>query len=168
MAPKKIHLSAAERFDAKPDSDAHCSLRDSAWMGGPIAEGCYLLGRLTETNLFRLNADEYLAAVRAYMTDTVSSQAADVLCEYDGGDVLIHFLRRRYVSETDDPPFAPASEHGPPRNERVERGIEFLLYNMDATASDLATFLQTTEKQVRRLTALRDALAIIDSYKQQR
>jgi hypothetical protein len=71
---------AAERFDAAPDSVEHSVLRDTAWMGGAYIEGRYLLGMLTQSNLFRVSHEEFMASLSIYIADKVSTRAAEIFC----------------------------------------------------------------------------------------
>ena len=153
--------NCAERFDAPPSSEFHAELRNTAWMGGNLVEGPYLLGMMLGTNLFRLDTDEYLRKLKEYVSTTISGQAAAVFCDVYGSDVLMPYLRMKYERETDFPRFAPPENYGPPRNERLERGTEYLLHNLHASFQELANHLGTTEKQVMRLTDLKWAREIV-------
>ncbi len=75
MSDSTAMQGAAERFDAAPNSDTHSDLRNTAWMGGPYVEGRYLLGMLTNTNLFRVSYGEYFASLRDFIADRVSTRA---------------------------------------------------------------------------------------------
>ena len=137
--------TTADSFDAPADSDEHAGLRNTAWMAGHLVEGRYLLGMLIGKNLFRVTNDCYLDELHRFIADRVSASAATIFCTPTNTQLLMPFLRRLYDCETDYPPVKVT------RNDRVERGIEFLLKNLNATIEDVAAFLETTEKQVMRL-----------------
>jgi hypothetical protein len=155
----------AEAFEAPIDSQEHTLLRDTAWNGGPLVEGRYLLGMLTGTNLFRVSDDEYARTLYEFISHRVSPRAAAIFCPtYDLQ--LMPYLRLVYHRETDFPainmgvPSVPSSR----RNERVERGIEYLLHNLDASIEDIAKVLATTQKQVLRMSDVTYAHRMIQRY----
>lgn len=63
----------AECFDAPPDSEKHVAPRDSAWMGGDLVEGRYLLGMLIGENLFKVADEEYVRKLRDFISRNVSA-----------------------------------------------------------------------------------------------
>ena len=149
--------TTAEFFDAPVDSERHAGLRDTAWMAGHYVEGRYLLGMLIGRNLFRVSHDTYIDELHRFISDRISARAATVFCTLTDAEHLMPFLRQLYDRETDYPPIKMT------RNDRVERGIEFLLHKLDASIEDVAAFLETTEKQVLRLsdiTAARKAIRL--------
>ncbi|MBL8869225.1 MAG: hypothetical protein JNK90_05495 [Planctomycetaceae bacterium] len=153
--------NCATRFDAPASSDFHAELRSTAWMGGSLVEGRYLLGMLLGTNLFRFDTEGYLRELNMYISTTISDQAAAVFCNISALDALIPYLRMKYELETDLPRLASPEELGPPRNERLERAIEYLLNNLHASLQEIANHLGTTEKQVVRLTDLKWARELV-------
>lgn len=148
----------AQLFDAPIDSEEHAQLRDTAWMGGDLTEGRYLLGMLIEENLFLLPDDLYIQKLHDFIAPRFSSKAANIFCTFSASQRLIPYLRKAYEIETDYP-----SIDGP-RNNRVENAIEFLLDNLDATDSEIAMFLKTTEKQVRRISDITAAKKDVRVY----
>ncbi|PHS03084.1 MAG: hypothetical protein COA78_19350 [Blastopirellula sp.] len=136
----------ARLFDMPIDSEEHAGLRDDAWIGGDGIEGPYLLGMLIGENLFLLPNDIYIQRLHDFITPRFSSRAAIIFCTFSESSLLIPYLRKTYELETDYP-----SIDGP-RNNRIENAIEFLLGNLDATDSEIAIFLETTEKQVLRIS----------------
>ncbi|MBN8599785.1 MAG: hypothetical protein J0M26_01950 [Planctomycetes bacterium] len=153
--------NCAIRFDAPASSDFHAELRSTAWMGGGLVEGRYLLGMLLGTNLFRFDTEGYLRELHMYISRTISEQAAAVFCDLSALDALMPYLRMKYELETDLPRLASREEHGPPRNDRLERAIDYLLHNLHASLQEIANHLGTTEQQVVRLTEIKWAREIV-------
>ena len=152
--------NAAKYFDAPRDSDEHAGLRDTAWMGGHYVEGRYLLGMLISQNLFRVSNNTYIDELHRFISDRASTRAAAIFCTLTDAVWLMPFLRKLYDHETDYQPIKMT------RNDRVERGIEFLLYHLDASTEDIATFLKTTEKQVLRLGDITAARKTIQLHRE--
>jgi hypothetical protein len=123
-------------------------------MGGDLVEGRYLLGMLLGTNLFRLDSEGYIRELHQYISTTISQRAAAIFCDISASVVLMPYLRMLYERESVLPRFASPQDYGPPRNERLERGIEYLLHNLDASFQEIASHLGTTEKQVMQLSDL--------------
>ncbi|MGH7138950.1 MAG: hypothetical protein ACREHD_24660 [Pirellulales bacterium] len=55
----------ADDFDTPVDSPEHALIRSTAWMGGDLVEGRYLLGILTGTNLFRMSHVQRMSELTA-------------------------------------------------------------------------------------------------------
>ena len=155
-------MDCANRFDAPVDSHEHAELRDTAWMGGSLTEGMYLLGMLTEKNLFRKTGEQtiqnYVRELRNYMRQEISDEAAAIFCD-SSYEWVIPYLRLAYHRNPDWPPMDVD------RKEREERAMEYLLFHLDATFEDLAAYLGTTVKQVQRLACVRDAIRQIERSK---
>jgi len=153
-------MDCADRFDAPVDSHEHAELRDTAWMGGSLTEGMYLLGMLTGKNLFRQPREQivenYRRELRRYVEQDVSNQAAALFTNSGYDWVLIPYLRSLYHRHPDWPPM------NVDRKEREERAMGYLLFHLDATVEDLAAHLGTTVKQVQRLTLVKEAFRQIE------
>ncbi|PQO37056.1 hypothetical protein C5Y96_07815 [Blastopirellula marina] len=153
-------MDCAVRFDAPVDSPEHAELRDTAWMGGSLSEGMYLLGMLAGKNLFRQTSEQvvedYVSELREYTKQHVSEQAAAIFCNSRIDWALIPYLRLAYHRNPDWPPMNVE------RKQREERAMEYLLFHLDATVDDLADHLGTTVKQVQRLTLVKEALQQIE------
>lgn len=157
-------VNCAIRFDSPPSSDSHTELRNTAWMGGGLVEGRYLLGMLLGTNLFRFDTQGYLRELHMYISTQFSEQAAAVFCNVSALDALMPYLRMKYERETHLPRLALPEELGPPRDERLEHALEFLLYNLHASLQEIANYLGTTEGQLKRLTGLKWAREIVSRH----
>src|SRR3712207_533408 len=70
---------AAALFEAPLSSPEHASLRDTAWMGGALVEGRYLLGRLLRRNFFLLDDDDFQVALQQYFCASISAEVAEIL-----------------------------------------------------------------------------------------
>lgn len=153
-------MDCADRFDAPVNSPEHAELRDTAWMGGRLTEGRYLLGMLIGKNLFRRTDQQvvegYVRELQKYIEQEVSNQAAELFANSRYDQVLIPYLRLVYHRNPDWPPMDVE------RRQREERAMEYVLFNLDATVDDLANYLGTTVKQVQRLTLVKDALQQIE------
>ncbi len=111
-----------------------------------------LLGK----NLFRVSHDDYIRELRTFVATKVSPRAASIFCTLADAPQLMPFLRYLYHRETSYPAI------NMPRNERVERAIDYLLHNLDASVAEIATFLGTTENQVMRLSDITSARKTIE------
>jgi len=153
-----MHFTA-ECFDAPPDSDKHAGLRDSAWMGGDLVEGRYLLGMLTRENLFKVSDSQYVRKLRSFVSTNVSASAANIFCRLPACQCLIPYLRRLYHTQTTYTPM-------PSRNDRVEAAVAHFLHNLDASDAEIAAAIGTTEKQVLRISDLSAARKTVRLYRE--
>jgi hypothetical protein len=144
----------ADDFDAPLDSREHVLLRETAWMGSDLIEGGYLLGMLTGTNLFRFPDEEYVRRLKEFITNGVSSRAAEVFFRPPDCQQLILYLRHIYHTETKFPSM-------PSRNDRREKVFAYFLHNLDASDAEIAAAVGTTEKQIQRMADLKYARRLI-------
>lgn len=153
-------MDCAYRFDAPVDSHEHAELRDTAWMGGSLTEGMYILGMLIGKNLFRQTGEQrvqdYICELQKYISQKVSDKAAAIFCNSGKDWLLIPYLRLVYHRNPNWPPMDVV------RKEREERAMEYLLLHLDATFEELAAHLGTTVKQVQRLSCVKDAIRQIE------
>lgn len=155
---------SAARFASEPHSNDHSALRETAWLGGHLAEARYIVGVLTGENLFELDTDAFYKALHVFISNQFSADAANIFCNGWGADLLLPYLRATYSSKPELPPFPPPDRLGPPRNERVERATFFLLQNLHVEYDEIAEHLGTTEKQVLRLSNVTHAKRLINQY----
>ena len=92
--------AAAKWFDEPIESQSHATLRDTAWTGGALVEGPYLLGRLTNTNQFVNREQHYLPNLAAYLR-TKYPNTADRIATDAGLDYAVKLLRKDASNMTD-------------------------------------------------------------------
>ena len=149
----------AECFDAPPDSEKHRSIRETAWMGGDLVEGRYLLGMLIGENLFKVANEDYAGRLRDFVSRDVSVSVADIFCDLHECSHLIPFLRYHYHQQAG---FAPL----PSRNGHIETAVYHLLHDLDASDSEIAAKLGITEKQVQRISDLKALRKVIRVHRE--
>lgn len=132
--------NCAEHFDEPIESDVHRLVRDTAWIGGSLIEGKYLLGILIGKNLFRVTVEEYYETLHDYLCENVSREVAGLFTTID---IVILYMRLVYHENGNLPVINVERKH------RAEHGVAFLFQNLDATVAEIASHLKTTEKQVQ-------------------
>ena len=147
-------MGLEELFDEPVDSPSHTFLREEGWLGGDLVVGRYVLGMLLGENLYRLSNDQYAARLHRFLSERVSTAAAEIFGSLSECGHVIPYLRRLYREETRNPPL-------PVRNDREEAALTYLLHNLGATNAELATAIDSTEKQILRISALTAARSAI-------
>lgn len=149
-------MDCADRFDESIDSHLHRELRDTAWMGGSLTEGRYLLGMLIGKNLFRISHDEYYQKLHNYLREQISQEAADLSATSTSEKWVIPYLRLAYHQSGRYPTIRVDRKH------RAELGVTYLFHHLDATVAEIASHLNTTEKQVLRISDITCMMRAID------
>jgi len=146
MVTSLEHL--AEAFDAPIASQRHRRLESTAWMGGPLVEVRYYLGRLVRRNIFRASDVEVFAAMVSFVAGLTSEHGASLLGAYGLQGWMVARVLLRYEYEM--------RVHGKStRKKRPVAMVRAFLTNPSLTVSELAKAARTTEKQVKRNTDLK-------------
>jgi hypothetical protein len=95
---------AAMKFDKPVDSPEHSDRRNSAWIGGDLVEGRYLLGMLIGKNLFRMSNERYASELNKYLCTNVSALVGEVFGNIHACHHVIPYLRHKYRTRTEFPP----------------------------------------------------------------
>ncbi len=138
----------AQEFDAPVTSPEHRRMADGAWLGGELVKVRYYLGRLTKRNLFREPDAKVERRLKAWLADRTSKDGAAIASRVEAWQVSATVLRFEFEQQ----------EHLPETQNRREVAA-ILAYLTDPTISDtdLARRVDTTEKQLARMSTLSDA-----------
>lgn len=135
----------ADSFDEPPGSPNHTGLRESAWMGGELAEGRYYLSWATGVNEFRRSNDEFDADYREFVVRSWPASQSFLKSTYWRKFFLV-LLRQRYrESKT-------GAEFPVPAETTEDRAIRMLMLDPTLTHAEVAASLETTEKQLQRMS----------------
>jgi hypothetical protein len=135
--------SCAHAFDQPIDSKEHQSLATTAWMGGPLVEMRYWLGRLLNRNLFRESVERVQDALSHALSELAPPAGASVFANARAWSATLTILRD-LVEQRDG--VRPTAK---PKYLAVLRA---LLANPDLTTFELAKLARTTEKQIARMS----------------
>ena len=132
----------SEMLALPKDSPRHRILREELWLLGDWHACRYYVSILTRADLFAMEEEEFLEAIRGYVLSRVGKKAA-VFCTFDCCG-LEPFLRQQLAEFEGRPPVRPLT--------RQDRAVILLVKHPDWGDSRIARELPTTEKQLQRWT----------------